>query len=117
MRPDACVTRHRTPRATPRGSITRRTDGTASAPPPDVPSEPFRNALRRRQSVNQILDAILASDSAAEDFAALPLPESYRAVTVHKDEAEMFAGLTTREKDPPQIPPRRGGAGARTGAR
>ncbi len=34
------------------------------------------------------------------DFAALPLPESYRAITVHKDETEMFAGLTTRDKDP-----------------
>ncbi len=34
------------------------------------------------------------------DFAALPLPDSYRAVTVHKDETEMFDGLTTRDKDP-----------------
>ncbi|MCL2551256.1 MAG: alcohol dehydrogenase catalytic domain-containing protein, partial [Actinomycetia bacterium] len=50
--------------------------------------------------MKDILDAILAPDSAAADFAALPLPESYRAVTVHKDEADMFAGLTTREKDP-----------------
>ncbi|WPB90060.1 crotonyl-CoA carboxylase/reductase [Streptomyces malaysiensis] len=50
--------------------------------------------------MNEILDAILASDTAPEDFAALPIPESYRAVTVRKDEAEMFSGLTTREKDP-----------------
>ncbi|MFP8888104.1 alcohol dehydrogenase catalytic domain-containing protein, partial [Streptomyces mangrovi] len=47
-----------------------------------------------------ILDAILASDSKPADFANLALPESYRAVTVHKDEADMFAGMPTREKDP-----------------
>jgi crotonyl-CoA reductase len=50
--------------------------------------------------VKDILDAILASDSTAADFAALPLPESYRAITVHKDEEEIFSGLSTREKDP-----------------
>jgi crotonyl-CoA reductase len=50
--------------------------------------------------VKQILDAILAGDTSPEDFAALPLPESYRAVTVHKDETEMFAGLESRDKDP-----------------
>ena len=50
--------------------------------------------------MKDILDAILASDSTAADFAALPLPESYRAITVHKDEEEIFSGLSTREKDP-----------------
>ncbi|MDT0345846.1 crotonyl-CoA carboxylase/reductase [Streptomyces litchfieldiae] len=53
--------------------------------------------------MKHILDAITAldsSDSTPEDFAALPLPESYRAVTVHKDEAAMFDGLPTEEKDP-----------------
>ncbi len=30
----------------------------------------------------------------------LPLPESYRAITVHKDETDMFAGMRTRDKDP-----------------
>ena len=34
------------------------------------------------------------------DFADLPLPESYRAVTVHADEEHMFEGLDPREKDP-----------------
>ena len=28
------------------------------------------------------------------------LPETYRAVTVHKDEEQMFAGMQTRDKDP-----------------
>jgi crotonyl-CoA reductase len=50
--------------------------------------------------VKNILDAILAGDTSAEDFAALELPETYRAVTVHKDEADMFEGLDSREKDP-----------------
>ena len=50
--------------------------------------------------MQNILDAILAGDTSAEDFAALDLPESYRAVTVHKDEVNMFEGLTARDKDP-----------------
>jgi crotonyl-CoA reductase len=50
--------------------------------------------------VKQILDAILAGDTSAEDYAALALPESYRAVTVHKDETEIFDGLESRDKDP-----------------
>ncbi|NYD41284.1 crotonyl-CoA carboxylase/reductase [Nocardioides panaciterrulae] len=50
--------------------------------------------------MQQILDAILAGDTPAEDFAALPLPESYRAVTVHKDEVDMFEGVPTKDKDP-----------------
>jgi crotonyl-CoA reductase len=50
--------------------------------------------------VQNILDAILAGDTAPEDFANLPLPESYRAATVHKDEVDMFEGLESRDKDP-----------------
>jgi crotonyl-CoA reductase len=50
--------------------------------------------------VKQILEAILAGDTASADFAALALPESYRAVTVHRDETDMFEGLQTPEKDP-----------------
>ena len=50
--------------------------------------------------MQNILDAILAGDTSAEDFAALDLPESYRAVTVHKDEVDMFEGLAARDKDP-----------------
>ena len=44
-------------------------------------------------------DAILAG-APGEDLAGLPLPESYRAAVVRKDESEMFAGLVSREKDP-----------------
>ncbi|ONK10323.1 crotonyl-CoA carboxylase/reductase [Streptomyces sp. MP131-18] len=53
--------------------------------------------------MKHILDAIAAledSDSTPEDFAALPLPDAYRAVTVHADETGMFEGLPSHEKDP-----------------
>lgn len=50
--------------------------------------------------MQNILDAILAGDTAKGDFANLDIPDSYRAVTVHKDEAGMFEGLTSRDKDP-----------------
>jgi crotonyl-CoA reductase len=50
--------------------------------------------------VKEVLAAILAGDSTPEDFAALALPESYRAVTVHKDETAMFEGMASRDKDP-----------------
>jgi len=50
--------------------------------------------------VQQIVDAITAGDTSAEAFAALDLPDHYRAVTVHKDEVDMFAGVPSREKDP-----------------
>jgi crotonyl-CoA reductase len=46
-----------------------------------------------------IRDAILAGASGAE-IGAMPLPESYRAAVVLKDEAEMFSGLPSADKDP-----------------
>ncbi|HVF03715.1 MAG TPA: crotonyl-CoA carboxylase/reductase [Frankiaceae bacterium] len=49
-----------------------------------------------------ILDAILAGDTPGEEFANLEVPESYRGVVVRKAEQEMFAGLSTRDKDPRQ---------------
>ncbi|HEU0087105.1 MAG TPA: crotonyl-CoA carboxylase/reductase [Pseudonocardiaceae bacterium] len=48
--------------------------------------------------MQKILDAILADDLDA--IGALPLPESYRGITVHADEEDMFTGLPTRDKDP-----------------
>jgi crotonyl-CoA reductase len=50
--------------------------------------------------VQHILDAIQSDETSSEDFAALDLPEAYRAVTVHKDETGMFDGLESRDKDP-----------------
>jgi crotonyl-CoA reductase len=48
--------------------------------------------------VDAIRDAILADQRA--DIGGLPVPESYRAVVVRRDEQEMFAGMPTKEKDP-----------------
>jgi len=50
--------------------------------------------------MKQILDAILSPDSQPGDFAALPLPEAYRAVTLHRDEEHMFDGLDPGDRDP-----------------
>ncbi|MGH4024088.1 MAG: crotonyl-CoA carboxylase/reductase [Pseudonocardiaceae bacterium] len=49
-------------------------------------------------TVQKILDAILADDLDA--VGKLPVPETYQAMTVHADEAEMFAGLPSQDKDP-----------------
>jgi hypothetical protein len=46
--------------------------------------------------VHHILDAIMAGDASTEGFVNLELPESYRAVTVHKDEVDEFEGLPSR---------------------
>jgi crotonyl-CoA reductase len=48
--------------------------------------------------VHDIRDAILGDDLAA--LGSMTVPESYRGITVHADEAEMFAGMTAKEKDP-----------------
>ena len=45
------------------------------------------------------LDAILAGATGA-DLAAIPLPESYRAAFVRKDDIGMFEGLDSADKDP-----------------
>ncbi len=50
--------------------------------------------------MQQILDAILAGDTAKDDFAGIDIPESYEAITVHKGEVAMFEGMASREKDP-----------------
>ena len=46
-----------------------------------------------------IREAIVAGAS-PDGFAAISIPESYRAITVHKDEAMMFEGVPSRDKDP-----------------
>ena len=47
-----------------------------------------------------ILDAVLAGDTTAAEFARLDVPDSYEAITVHADEASMFDGIEHRDKDP-----------------
>jgi len=48
--------------------------------------------------VKQILDAILAGDTAA--VGELDVPDHYRGITVHADEAGMFEDLDSKDKDP-----------------
>ena len=48
--------------------------------------------------MQKILDAILANE--LDELGNLPIPDHYRAVTVHADETEMFDGLPSAEKDP-----------------
>ena len=50
-------------------------------------------------SMDRIRGAIV-DDAPAEEFAALAIPEAYRAVTIHKDEESMFEGVPSKEKDP-----------------
>ena len=47
-----------------------------------------------------IRDAILSGDRSPDTYTALEIPAKYRAVTVHKDEVDLFAGLSIRDKDP-----------------
>jgi len=49
--------------------------------------------------MQEILDAIL-NDASGPELQELPLPETFRAATVHKDDVELFAGLLSEEKDP-----------------
>ncbi len=49
--------------------------------------------------MQHILDAIQA-DASADEFAALAVPASYRAVHVLKDEQDMWKGVATKDKDP-----------------
>jgi crotonyl-CoA reductase len=57
-------------------------------------------------AVKDILDAIMAAEHAADPAAelarigGLPVPESYRGVVVRADEATMFDGIPSQEKDP-----------------
>jgi crotonyl-CoA reductase len=50
--------------------------------------------------MQSIRDAILSGDRSEDTYANLQIPESYRAVTVHKDEVDMFEGVASRDKDP-----------------
>ncbi len=49
--------------------------------------------------MQEILSAILAG-APGEELAALPVPESYRAAFVTRDEIGMFEGMESEDKDP-----------------
>lgn len=46
-----------------------------------------------------IREAILAG-AAGDELANLPIPESYRASFVRRDEVDMFEGVASEDKDP-----------------
>jgi len=50
--------------------------------------------------MQEIRDAILSGDRTRQTYSGLAVPETYRAVTVHRDEVDLFAGLDSRDKDP-----------------
>src|SRR2546430_14839190 len=49
--------------------------------------------------MKETLDATL-NDASGPELQELPLPETFRAATVHKDDVELFAGLLSEEEDP-----------------
>ncbi len=49
--------------------------------------------------MQEILEAI-QSGASGDDIANLPIPESYRAAFVRRDETEMFEGVDSWDKDP-----------------
>jgi crotonyl-CoA reductase len=50
-------------------------------------------------AMREILEAI-TSGASGDDIANLPIPESYRAAFVRRDETGMFEGLESEDKDP-----------------
>jgi crotonyl-CoA reductase len=50
--------------------------------------------------MKQILDAIASGTATSADYAAITVPDVYRGVVVRKDEADMFEGQDSRDKDP-----------------
>ena len=50
--------------------------------------------------MDQIREAILAGDRTEATYSALEVPDTYRGVTVHKDEVGLFEGIDSRDKDP-----------------
>ncbi|MFI0941495.1 crotonyl-CoA carboxylase/reductase [Streptomyces sp. NPDC021020] len=50
--------------------------------------------------MKDIVDAVVSGHTGAREIAALELPGSYRAATLHKSEAGMFEGMATADKDP-----------------
>ncbi|TRV72006.1 crotonyl-CoA carboxylase/reductase [Streptomyces sp. 130] len=50
--------------------------------------------------MKDIVSAVLSDEAQEQDFAALPVPDSYRGAVVLKQQTTMFAGMATSEKDP-----------------
>ncbi|WP_131741767.1 crotonyl-CoA carboxylase/reductase [Actinomadura roseirufa] len=50
--------------------------------------------------MREIVQAAATPGTTREEWAALPIPDSYTALTVHKDEAGMFEGVPVAGRDP-----------------
>jgi crotonyl-CoA reductase len=50
--------------------------------------------------VEEIIGVALSDDAVSQDFAALEIPDTYRANVLLADEAGMFDGLASADKDP-----------------
>jgi crotonyl-CoA reductase len=47
-----------------------------------------------------VLETIVSGEASAKDYEALRVPESVRAITTHKEDASMFEGVESWDKDP-----------------
>jgi len=50
--------------------------------------------------MDNIVSAVLSGSATGNDFAALPVPTSYRGCVLRKDEVDMFEGMDSADKDP-----------------
>ena len=50
--------------------------------------------------MDEIRDAIMTGERGPAAWEALAVPASYRAVTVHRDEENLFEGMAHADKDP-----------------
>jgi crotonyl-CoA reductase len=56
-------------------------------------------AMNQEAAMKEILHTILDPSSQPGDFATLPLPDAYRAVTLQRAEEHMFDGLDPRDRN------------------
>jgi crotonyl-CoA reductase len=50
--------------------------------------------------MKEITAAVLSGEASPADFAAISLPESYRACVIFKQDVAMFEGMASQDKDP-----------------
>ena len=68
----------------------------ANSPRPDISSSPKLAIVNRME---KILQAIL-NGASGEELAAIPLPTTYRAAIVRKEDEKMWEGIASADKDP-----------------
>jgi crotonyl-CoA reductase len=52
------------------------------------------------RQIEEIRDAIVSGGATGPDIEAIGVPAEYTAVTVHREDESMFAGMDNRDKDP-----------------